>query len=122
MMNGHLDWCIRENYLELLEDLRKGKIELSEFCVDFEEIGNLTSDIIRSFESNFIILSPNEKSLGFSDLLEEIFDLCEQYFEDLEFGYNNSPSEIELKNLEVEIKNSIEKIYFQIQNYLNETG
>ena len=25
MTNGHLDWWIRENSLELLEDFRKGK-------------------------------------------------------------------------------------------------
>ena len=27
MTNGHLDWCISEHYLDLLENYRKGKIQ-----------------------------------------------------------------------------------------------
>lgn len=79
MTNGHLDWCIREYYLDLFENFRKGKIQTFEFCISFENTGKLTSDIIDILESNLIILSPNEKSLGFSDLLEEVFDTCEAY-------------------------------------------
>ena len=111
MLNGNLDWCIRENYLELLEDFRKGKMKAFEFCITFEKTGKLTGDIIDILESNLILLSPDEKSFGFSDLLEEIFDLCSTHLEDTEFHDKNS---------EVEFKNSIEEIYFQIQNYLNE--
>lgn len=44
--NNHLDYYIRENYLELLEDCRKRKIETSEFCITFEKRCKLTSDII----------------------------------------------------------------------------
>ena len=61
MTNGHLDWCIREHYLDLLENFRKGKIQTFEFCISFENTGKLTSDIIDILESNLIILSPNEK-------------------------------------------------------------
>ena len=75
MTNGHLDWCIREHYLDLLENYRKGKIQTFEFCISFENTGKLTSDILDILESNLIILSPNEKSLVFSDLLEEVFDI-----------------------------------------------
>jgi len=71
----------------------------------------LTSDIIDILESNLIILSPNEKSLGFSDLLEEVFDTCEAYLQDTEFRDQNS---------EVEFNNSVEEIYLKIQNFLNE--
>ena len=74
MTNGHLDWYIREHYLELLENFRKGKIQTFEFSINFEKSGKLTSDIIDILESNYIILSPNEKSLGFSYLLEEFFE------------------------------------------------
>ena len=111
MTNGHLDWCIREHYLDLLENFRKGKIQTFEFCISFENTGKLTSDIIDILESNLIILSPNEKSLGFSDLLEEVFDTCEAYLQDAEFRDENS---------EVEFKNSVEEIYLKIQNFLNE--
>ena len=111
MTNGHLDWCICEHYLDLLENFRKGKIQTFEFCISFENTGKLTSDILDILESNLIILSPNEKSLGFSDLLEEVFDTCEGYLQDAEFRDENS---------EVEFKNSVEEIFLKIQKYLNE--
>ena len=31
MTNSHLDWCISEHYLYLLENFRKGKIQTFEF-------------------------------------------------------------------------------------------
>jgi hypothetical protein len=62
-------------------------------------------------ESKLIILSPTEKSFGFSDLLEKVFDICYAYFQDVEFRDETS---------KLEFKNSIEEIYFQIQIYLNE--
>lgn len=111
MTNGHLDWCIREHYLDLLENFRKGKIKTFDFCITFEDTGKLTSDIIDILESNLIILSPNEKSLGFSDLLEEVFASCRSYLEDAEFRDENS---------EVEFKNYVEELYCKIQNFLNE--
>jgi hypothetical protein len=94
-----------------LEDFRKGGVKTFEFCISFEKTGKLTSDIIDILESNLIILSPDEKSFGFSNLLEEVFDICSAYLQDAEFRDETS---------EVEFKNSIEEIYFQIQNYLNE--
>jgi GTP-sensing pleiotropic transcriptional regulator CodY len=111
MANGHLDWCLRENYLELLDDFRKGKIKTFEFSIRFENIGKLTSDIIDMLESNLIILSPNEKSLGFSNLLEEVFETCQDYLEDADFRDENSESEF---------KNYIEEMDVKIQNFLKE--
>lgn len=111
MTNGHLDWCIREYYLDLLENFWKGKIQTFEFCISFENTSTLTSDIIDILESNLIILSLNEKSLGFSDLLKEVFDTSEAYLQDAEFRNENS---------KVEFKNSVEEIYLKIQNFLNE--
>ena len=114
MLNSHLDWEARENYLELLEDFRKGKIKDLEFCVALEKRGKLNSDVTDILESNLILLSPHEKSFGFSDLLEEICDLCGMQLE------NAEDAEFHDKNSEIEFKNSIEKIYFQIQKYLDE--
>jgi hypothetical protein len=88
-----LDWCIRETYLKLLEDFQKEKINTFEFRLAFENTSKLTSDIIDIFESNFIILSPDQKVWDFSNLLEEVFDLCQDYFQDLEFLDDNPSSE-----------------------------
>ena len=50
---------------------------------------------------------------GFSSLFEQIFNKCLQAFE---FGPSNDGYGIP----ENEFRNSIEKIYFQLENYLNE--
>lgn len=87
----------------------KRKIKIFEFCISFKNTSKLTSDIL---EFNLIILSPNEKLLGFSILLKEVFDIYEVYLQDLKFCDENS---------EVEFKNSIEEIYLKIQNFLLST-
>lgn len=112
MANDHLDWCIREHYFDLLENFQKGKIQTFEFCISFENTEKLTSDILDILESNLIILSPNEKSLGFLDLLEEVFDTCEGYLQDAEFRDENS---------EVEFKNSVEEIFLNILYFIFST-
>ena len=119
LTNCRLDWCIREIYVELLEDFQKGKINTFEFCLAFENTGKLTSDIIDIFESNFIILSPDEKALDFSNLLEEVFDLCQNYFQDLEF-LDANPNPEEFEKSKIEFNNSLKKIYLKIQKFLNE--
>ena len=111
MTNGHLDWCLRDDYLDLLENFRNGKLQSLDFCRSFENTGKLTSDIIDILESNFILLPPNEKSLGFSDLLEEVFDTCQAYLQDPEFRE---------ENWEVDSRDSVEEIYVKIQDFLNE--
>ena len=84
------------------------KIDIGEFFIAFEERAKLSEEVKDILESNLILLSPHEKSLGFSDLLEEIFDVCDMYIEDAEL--NDKSSEIEFRNF-------IEKTYFQIQKY-----
>ena len=44
------------------------------------------------------------------NLVQEILDLCSTYLNNREFND---------KNTEIELKNSIEETYSQIQNYLN---
>jgi hypothetical protein len=102
-----------------LKDFQKGQINTSEFCLAFENTGKLTSDIINILESNLIILSPDEKSLGFSDLLEEVFDLYQDYFQDLEF-LDANPNPEEFEKSKIEFNNSVGKIYLKIQNFLKE--
>ena len=108
-----MDRCIRKIYLELLEDFQKRKINTFGFCLAFENTGKLTSDIIHIFESNFIILSPDKKALHFSNLLEEVFDLCQDYFQDLEF-LDANPNPEEFEKSKIESNNSVGKIYLKI--------
>ena len=113
MTNGYLDSCICEDFLDLLENFRKGKIQIFEFCISFGNTVKLTSDLIDMLESNLIILSLNEKSLSFSDLLKKVFDTCETYFQEAEFCNKNS--EIEFKNskfFKLRVRN-----YLTLRNY-----
>lgn len=102
-----------------MEDFQKGKINTFEFCLAFKSTGKLTSDIIDIFESNFIILSPDEKALDFSNLIEEVFDLCQNYFQDLEF-LDANPNPEEFEKSKIEFNNSLKKTYLKIQKFLNE--
>lgn len=83
-----------------LEDFRKGKSKTFEFNITFEKIGKLTSKIIDIFESNLMIIT-SSKSFGFSNLLEEVFDICNTTLQEPEFHD---------VNLEVKFKNSTEEI------------
>lgn len=93
------------------------KINTSEFWLAFENTGKLTSDIIEIFASNFIILSLDEKGLDFSDLLEEVFDLCQDYFQELEF-LDAKPKPEKFEKSKIEFNNSVEKIHLKIQKIL----
>ena len=124
----YLSWLIREHYLELLEKLEKGEIKTLEFCVDFENTSNIMSDVREILESNLIVLSPNEKSFAFADLLEEIYDECEAYLQTanadarigLSTNYDFEKHEMELKEDEVSLKKSIKETYLKIQKLLKE--
>lgn len=113
ILNGHLNWESRQNYLNLLKDFTKGKIKYFEFCIDFETRGKLTSEATKMLESNSILLSPHEKSFGFSNLLEEIFDLCDTQLEQAQEFHG---SEIEFQSLEIQFRDSIEIEGYHLYN------
>lgn len=77
ILNGHLDWEVREHYLKLLEEFIDGKISMGKFCSEFCKRCQLIIDMGTMLESNLILLSPHEKSLDFSNFVNEIFTECE---------------------------------------------
>lgn len=85
---------------------------IGRFLIMVEEDDKKAGKILQDFEqlSNFSI---NVTLDEFSSLFERIFDRCLQAFE---FGPDD-----ELYGVpENELRNSIEEIYFQLENYLNE--
>jgi hypothetical protein len=96
--------------MALLEDFLTEKIDISSFHRAFFEKYSFNSNAVTFFESNRIILSPQEKSVDFALWLEDIFWRCEQ-FDEL-----SSDQEIN-KN---KFKNSIKKFFLEIQEYLKE--
>ena len=106
-IEGHLDWETKDQYLELVEQFVKEEICISDFLSQFLERCLLNSDAVDFLELNLILLEPNEKSLGFSDFLNDIENICHDFDGDEE-------------NAENEFRSFIEKRFLKIQNYLNE--
>ena len=125
---NYLNWCIREHYLELLDNFHKGKMETFYFCRGFENARMEVDNFQDALELYSIVVSPNDKSLIFGDLLEKIFYETEAYIQAADFNSTLAPSEnygIEvkeyekrLKEHEVELKESVKKTYLKIQNFL----
>ena len=112
LLESQVTWEMKDEYLELLDKLIRKKITIDHFYDQFflnlrkkrDEVGNF-------LESKLVLLSPDEKALGFANLIEEIFDYCE--------SLNDGPdSPVEPKNKQ--FIDSMEKFYFKIQEYVNE--
>jgi len=116
VLDGHLDWETREQYLQLLEKLINGKIDTFKFCIEFEKRNELNGEVFDSLEANFLLLSPHEKSVKFSDFIIEILDFCYSHSEIFE---SDIPAE-KFDLYEAEFRGSIEKIYLKIQKFLEE--
>lgn len=128
VITNYLNWCIREHYLDLLENFQKEKLQTFDFCKHFEDSNEVMSDFVEVLESNLIILSPTDKSLVFADLLQEIFYETEAYLQAADVdtlsggatNYDFEQHEIMLKELEVDLKKSVAETYLKIQNFLKE--
>lgn len=130
MVKNYFNWCIREHYLNLLENFQKGEIKTFDFCTSFQNTDEITRDFIDVLESKTIIISPNEKSLAFADLLEEIFEGCEAYLQNADFenqaglamskNYNIEVKKYEtyLNEIEVGLKKCVKENYLKIQIFL----
>jgi hypothetical protein len=80
------------------------------FCERYESIEKV-ADLLKS---NRVLLSPDENSLDFGDLLSKIDSCCKVYSDDPE------PFRNKFEIGDVEFRTSIEKIYLKIQNFLTE--
>ena len=109
-----LNWEIRDQYLELLEDYMEKKIDSFnfriKFCERYESIGKIANQL----QSNLVFISPDENSLDFGDLLSKIDSCCKAYSADPE------PFRDKFEIGGVEFRISIEKIYFKIQKFLKQ--
>ena len=110
----HLNWEIRYQYLELLENYREKKIDSFNFRIAFCERYESIEKVADLLKSNLVLLSPDKNSLNFGDLLSKIDDYCKAYSNDPE------PFRNKFEIGDVEFRISIEKIYLKIQKYLNE--
>jgi len=110
----HLNWEIRDQYLELLENYMKGKMASFNFIIKFEERYDSIEKVADLLKSKQVLLSPDENSLDFGDFLSQIDSCCKVYSNDPE------PFRQKWELGDVEFRISIEKIYLKIQNFLKE--
>lgn len=61
----HLNWEIRDQYLELLKNYTEGKIDSFNFIIKFEERYDSIEKVADVLKSNRVLLSPDENSLNF---------------------------------------------------------
>ena len=111
---NHLNSEIRDQYLELLENYKEEKIDSFNFRIRFCERYESIEKVADLLKSNRVLLSPDQNSLDFGDLLSEIDSCCKAYSDDPE------PFRNKFEFGDIEFRISIEKIYLKIQKYLNE--
>ena len=126
-MYKQLEWESRDSYAELMDRFLNGKISEGTLKMEFLEIQKSQEQVQQALESNLIILSPNPNSDYVADLIDELHWVLEDLSVDSTLSLEELGSLIkENKYEEAERKkerenyNSVKKIYFKIQNFLNE--
>ena len=111
---NYLNWEIRDQYLELLGKFVEKKIDSFNFRVEFSERYQSIEKVADLLKSNRVLLSPDQNSLEFGNLLAKIDNCCKAYCDDPEPFRNK----FEIGDTEFTIL--MEKIYFQMKGFLNE--
>jgi len=116
LLDSTLDWETKEQYIDLLEKLISREINSFKFYIKFKERNDSNGEVFDNLEANFLLLSPHEKSKEFSNFIIDIMDFCYSYSEVFELYVPREKS----NSYDLEFRNSIEKIYLKIQNFLSE--
>ena len=111
---NYLNWEIRDQYLELLGKFVEKKIDSFNFRVEFSERYQSIEKVADLLKSNRVLLSPDQNSLEFGNLLAKIDNCCKAYCDDPEPFRNK----FEIGDTEFTIL--MEEIYFQMKGFLNE--
>ena len=82
ILQNQLEWEIRDQYLELMEEFLKDNISMPEFFAELRIKNYSIIDSVTFLQSHRILLSPDKKSSKFGELLEAVTDHLE---DDLDF-------------------------------------
>ena len=128
IIEENLHWKVKNQYVKLIEDFLNGNISADDFSIIFirmfekivEKVRRLEIDLKKknslnpSFQSSEISkLLLKGKACGIADLLSSVYGDCDRFNPDLS-------SEDDFYLDEVQLKDSIEKTYLQIQKFLEE--
>ena len=116
ILESAIDWEVKEQYVQMLENLISGKISPLQFYNKFMKRNQLTNNLYDScLTDNFVLLSPHEKSEGFSQFLVDIISSCVAY----ENIFDLDISEEERNSYNLNLRNEMEETYLEIQALLN---
>ena len=116
ILESAINWEVKEQYLQMLENLISGKISSLQFYNKFMKRTELTNNAYDSLIANFVLLSPHEKSEGFSQFLVDIISSCVAY----ENIFDLDISEEERNSYNLNLRNEMEETYLEIQEFLKE--
>jgi len=113
----HLNWEIKDQYLELLKNYMEGKIDSFHFIMKFEERYGSIEKVADLLKSNRVLLSPDKNSFrslrralaDFGDFLSQIDSCCKVYSD------NPEPFQQPGELTDVQFRHQIQKIYRKIQ-------
>ena len=108
---------MKEQYLELLDKLVAGKIDSFKFYCEFRERQSANVYTTDNLQANRVLLSPHNKSGEFATLISDIIGFCVSYEEIFEEYLTETETDLHY----LEFRNSIEKVYLEIQELLNQT-
>nr|YP_010134041.1 hypothetical protein KYU77_pgp066 [Tryblionella apiculata]QWM93530.1 hypothetical protein [Tryblionella apiculata] len=104
MLICHLHWENREQYFELIEKLLNSPMYFLELRNKHQAINKAGA----SLQANLILLEPNERSVGFDDLIDELVSLFDLYCPDPSLRESHELSEEELRDL-------VQKIFIEMK-------
>ena len=106
-LQTHIYWQNRKEYVSIIKSCLNDVISADDFKYDFFALWREHGDALDTIEINF---EPNPKSIGFDDIIEEIFSICEIF--EPEANENQEYNATWLKN-------SLKKIFLEMQKYLD---
>jgi hypothetical protein len=103
-LENQVEWEIRDQYLEFMEELLKENISVPEFLAELRIKNYSIIDSVTFLESHKILLSPDKKSSKLRELLEPVTDNLEGEIAFTEDEFKNLIQEtfIKIKKLELE--------------------
>ena len=107
-LSTHIYWQNRKKYVPIIKSFINDVISADDFTNEFLALWTKNRDALDTIEINF---DPNPKSIGFFDIVDEIFHHCEMF--EPESKHNERYSTTWLK---IELK----KTLFKMQKYLDE--
>ena len=116
MLESQIEWETKDQYFEFLDQLNQGEIDFFDFSLNLYQQVQKNSEIFEILETNYILLSIDQKAKKFDQLIIEILDLCDSF---KEIGESISPGE-KWDQYNLEFKYSINKIYSEIKKLISE--